>query len=557
MLLYFNINFWDLELMGEGKCQGNSVMHDATPSWNGFNYQGKVGIYVVLTLILKDLTKNDIESESFNRFLSAHTIQFEWIEDFSILKDDQYISHHQVKHKEGSAFSTHIKALVQIRSRNKRVLQESDLRKYPEIAKEKSHETILSELQDFGCLDKNRALLDNWSSQIEETSEYYKCLKEFDDFSSRAFSDSVVYFHTTNDVTNPANEDMSDYPDVPVHLEADFKGKTKLEELEEFKIYIGGKNIEPYKIVQTDEQLEVEIKKLIGQILEKTQSEYSSIRDPEKDMYYSSLQSLVHDHILYRHGLIRRENKVGNGYLEERPTIAFEELWKLFKQRWISQDKDYFELFCQKRFYIAYEYKLNLLLRSAKRNDSKRHFDEYNQLKKYVEEFISIKYKDYYRYLFRELAPHLFRQKVETEMLFYSQISERTDIDKVFLTFLSKVVISQNPESILIYKKDEKYYPSTVDLSADDEFEEQEKIIEFQEAMTDLKDNEYYIPNSSLRESNFFVVNAKNKDSVSGKTFHLRKITDVENGSTPTITENKIYLKRYQDALKEINENDD
>lgn len=543
--------------MGEGKCQGNSVMHDATPSWNGFNYQGKVGIYVVLTLILKDLTKNDIESENFNRFLSAHTIQFEWIEDFSILKDDQYISHHQVKHKEGSAFSTHIKALVQIRSRNKRVLQESDLRKYPEIAKEKSYEEILGELQDFGCLDENRALLDNWSFQIEETSEYYKCLKEFYDFSSRAFSDSVVYFHTTNDVTNPANEDMSDYPDVPTHLKTDFQGKTKLEELEVFNIYIGEKHIEPYKIVQTDEQLEKETKGLIDQLLEKTQPEYSSIRDCEKDMYYSALQRLVHDHILYRHALIRNKLNEGNAFLEKRPTIAFKELWELFKQRWVNQDKDYFELFCQERFYIAYEYKLNLLLRSAKNNNSKRHFDEYNQLKKYVEEFISIKYKDYYRYLFRELAPHLFRQKVETQMLFYSQISERTDIDKVFLTFLSKVVISQNPESILIYKKDEKYYPSTVDLSADDEYEEQEKIIEFQEAMTDLKDNKYYTPNTSLIESNFFVINTQNKDSVSGKTFHLRKITDVETDSKPTITENEIYLKHYKDALEEINNNDD
>jgi hypothetical protein len=30
-----------------------SVLHDATPSWNGYNYQGKVGLYVCLVNILK------------------------------------------------------------------------------------------------------------------------------------------------------------------------------------------------------------------------------------------------------------------------------------------------------------------------------------------------------------------------------------------------------------------------------------------------------------------------------------------------------------------------
>lgn len=561
MLLYFNIKFWDLELMGEGKCQGNSVMHDATPSWNGFNYQGKVGIYVVLTLILKDLMQNDIKSKNFNSFLNTHSIQFEWIEDFSILKDDQqYISHHQVKHKEGSAFSTHIKALVQIRSRNKRVLQESDLKKYIEIKDSKAYKKVLGELKNLGCLDESIALLDNWESKIDKSSEYYRCLKEFSDFSSRAFSDSVVYFHTTDDVLDPDpnKADMSHYIDVPAHLAADFKGKTKLGELEAFNIYVGEKHVNPYKLVQTDDQLEVEIKNLIDQILEKTQTEYSSINDSEKDMYYSALQRLVHDHILYRHGLIRSKNNVGNGYLEKRPTIAFGELWKLFKQRWVNQDSNYFELFCQKRFYIAYEKKLERLLRMAKKNNISDYFSQHERLKNYVEQFLSIKYKESYRHLFRELAPQLFL-KDKSKDIFYACISDESRIDKVFLTFLSQVFPSQESDSILIYKNDEKYYPSTVDLSADDEDEEQEKIIEFQEAMTRLSDNpdQYYIPNRSLSDTDYFVVNVRYSDNLKGENFRLPKITDVISESKKTITEHEVYLKDYKDALEEINKNDD
>tara|TARA_R110002094_G_scaffold208489_1_gene179011 strand:+ start:12824 stop:12982 length:159 start_codon:yes stop_codon:yes gene_type:complete len=30
-----------------------SILHDETPSWNGYNYQGKVGLYVCLVNIQK------------------------------------------------------------------------------------------------------------------------------------------------------------------------------------------------------------------------------------------------------------------------------------------------------------------------------------------------------------------------------------------------------------------------------------------------------------------------------------------------------------------------
>lgn len=543
--------------MSEAKEQSNSVMHDATPSWNGFNYQGKVGVYVVLTLILKELEKYEsTNDEDFKDFLNYHSIQFEWIEDFSILKQDEYISHHQVKHKEGNAFSTHIKALAQIRSRTKRVLQESDLKKYIEITENKTYEDILRELQEFGSLDETRALVNDWGSKIDDTSEYYLFLKEFDDFSSRAFENSVVYFHTTEEVSGPANEDMADYKDMPEYLKEDFKGKKVLKELENFRIYIGAGNTDPYELVQPDEALENKIQSLIEEMLEKIYgANYSSMRDDEKNMYYSALQRLVHDHILQRHSLIRNKENKGTGYLEERPIINFKNFWCLLKYKWVNQDKEYFELFCQKRFYIAYEAKLKRLYDIAQRRNSTTHCEQYKRLKEYVECFLSFKYKKKYRHLFRELAPHRFL-KNKKEDIFYACISEESYIDGVFLTFLSQVSIAQNFESILIYKNNQKYYPSTVDLSADDEYEELEKIIKFQEKMTELKEKEHYTPNSSLIESDFFVVNTRNEESVSGQKFQLRKITDVENDSKGTITEHEIYLKRYQDALEEINKND-
>lgn len=71
---------------------------DASSKWSGYNYQGKVALYVVLYLINNpgQIDKND--EENWNRF----SVEIEGLEDFSILKDNQYISIHQVKAYESS-----------------------------------------------------------------------------------------------------------------------------------------------------------------------------------------------------------------------------------------------------------------------------------------------------------------------------------------------------------------------------------------------------------------------------------------------------------------------
>jgi hypothetical protein len=60
-----------------------SALHDATPPWNGFIYQGKVGLYVCLKIMLDKLQTNPTD-EVRNQFLESYSIEYEWIEDFSI-----------------------------------------------------------------------------------------------------------------------------------------------------------------------------------------------------------------------------------------------------------------------------------------------------------------------------------------------------------------------------------------------------------------------------------------------------------------------------------------
>ncbi|MBF9297711.1 ABC-three component system protein [Mammaliicoccus sciuri] len=60
---------------------------DASPSWNGYNHQGKVGIYVALKM-MKDIRNEDMDK---------YELELEWFEDFSIKKEGEYKFIHQVK----------------------------------------------------------------------------------------------------------------------------------------------------------------------------------------------------------------------------------------------------------------------------------------------------------------------------------------------------------------------------------------------------------------------------------------------------------------------------
>lgn len=106
-----------------------SVLCDATPSWNGYNYQGKVGLYVCLLNILKE-AQAGVDLPAFNAFLEEHHIEYEWIEDFAIKKNDNYLSLHQVKNKGENKFNDHVEAIATILYRKNGVLSDTDIFKY-------------------------------------------------------------------------------------------------------------------------------------------------------------------------------------------------------------------------------------------------------------------------------------------------------------------------------------------------------------------------------------------------------------------------------------------
>lgn len=85
---------------------------DATNSWSGYNYQGKIALYLGLRKI-NDLITTDNQSE-----ISKFSLEMEWLEDFSIVYTNGvqriYKSIHQVKAKENTSIGDYEDALVKL-----------------------------------------------------------------------------------------------------------------------------------------------------------------------------------------------------------------------------------------------------------------------------------------------------------------------------------------------------------------------------------------------------------------------------------------------------------
>lgn len=75
-------------------------LFDATPSWNGYNHQGKIALWYAICEITKLINKDISHSEN-QKILSDYFVELEYMEDFSIGRNVggimQYISVHQVK----------------------------------------------------------------------------------------------------------------------------------------------------------------------------------------------------------------------------------------------------------------------------------------------------------------------------------------------------------------------------------------------------------------------------------------------------------------------------
>lgn len=76
------------------------LLHDATPSWNGYTHQGKIALWYTICELTNRVDKTLSDSENKQR-LSHYFLELEYLEDFSFgeIVDEKlhYLSVHQVK----------------------------------------------------------------------------------------------------------------------------------------------------------------------------------------------------------------------------------------------------------------------------------------------------------------------------------------------------------------------------------------------------------------------------------------------------------------------------
>lgn len=81
------------------------MIHDATPSWSGYNYQGKLALHYVLCHICEKLRADPTHT------FHGDSIVLENNEDFELFVDGGVVSFHQVKALEKQSFSSYDEAL--------------------------------------------------------------------------------------------------------------------------------------------------------------------------------------------------------------------------------------------------------------------------------------------------------------------------------------------------------------------------------------------------------------------------------------------------------------
>lgn len=153
---------------------------DASSNWSGFNYQGKVAIYIALYLINNPKHADKTETEGWD----LYSLEIEGLEDFSILKKGEYISIHQVKaYTSGNTPSKLTNAFWGL------------------IGKSIEHETIkkscLHTLKEVPKLrensDDNIKYIKNLDPSKDKEKDYKKSYKTDEDLLTKAFGKLAFY----------------------------------------------------------------------------------------------------------------------------------------------------------------------------------------------------------------------------------------------------------------------------------------------------------------------------------------------------------------------------
>lgn len=507
-----------------------SVLCDATPSWNGYNYQGKVGLYVCLKNILVQAQKG-VTTTHFSSYVDEHNIEYEWIEDFAIKRNECYLSLHQVKHKSENNFTDHTEAISTILYRKNGVISDTDIFKYFRFKSKKKGDTekakaqVKNQIKNHGLIDKNGRLDKNWKTNIVAVNKLYrdeieKCFIDFESLTNKAFSSSSTYFHTAEDV-KPPKDNIEDVVGIPKLL---VTGLTKPKSLACKNIYLSFDIQHTYELALSDSQLNHRLETTIKEIL-KLLHQNKVFSDSDIKLYKTALCSLIDQNLVIRHQHIRNKIDSNTPYLQKiKPSIYFRDIVTTLEKVFRELDMEYWNLICRDNFETAYKEQLDEIYEGVKLANSE---DETNLYHEYVDRLEDMRINVIDRYFpndcisfLRQIYPHLALGSEEHQ--FYNSISNVDEIKSVFLDFIQEVNKPIERLTINCHKNIFEFQPSCIDFNIS---RDRRRMIEIDKVKKGLADN---ANNQTLVHKNvdYIVVNSTNENDVINAG--IKKITEVE-----------------------------
>jgi hypothetical protein len=539
-----------------------SVLHDATPSWNGYNYQGKVGLYVCLANILKE-AQTGVDVPTFDVFLNEHHLEYEWIEDFAIKKNDDYLSLHQVKHKGENKFSDHVEAISTILYRKNGVMSDADIFKYFKFKSKKkgdikAAQTLLkSEITNHNLIDGSGLLESNWKVNVQAVDIKYRdnitnCFSDFELLVQKAFSSSTTYFHTADKVAPPV-DDIPTITGIPGHLVSRLANSKSLSCQ---GIHLSFDNSPVYDLALSDDALTAQLEQQIKDLLELLHS-VTTFSKLDVKLYKTALCALIDQNIVTRHQHIRDKLDNHIPYLQRtKPSISFRVIVSELQKTFREQNDDYWNLICRENFETAYKEKLEELYDDIKNSSSDDDVEGYRQ---YVIRLESVRINIIEQYFpddcisfLKQIYPH--KTLSANVRQFYEAISEPQKIKSIFLDFIQEVMQPTGKLTLNCHNGIYQYQPSCISFN---ENNQRRKNIEIEKVKKGLADNQGNT-SSIFKNVDYIVVSSNDINDVIPAG--IERITEVDAYiSTPIgITESDKYTNEkeihFMDSRKALGE---
>ena len=529
--------------------QFKSPLFDASATWNGFSYQGKVGLYVCLELIFDALNKD----EDIDEFCTKHSIEFEWLEDFSLLKNEKYLSHHQVKHYNEVDFSKYIDAFVTILSRQQGRISENDLFKYivhyakintKGVDKGKYLKGLINILIDSKFIDHNRFVITDKVSLLhgynsDEITGINNYLTDFISIKNQ-FSDGHVYVHTSKKI-NPPTQDLCEYIDIK-------KSKVSLDEsskrtLENQNILCWFDTSSKYKLALDDETLTKSLMCLAGSILKHINPSLN-ITPEILTIYIASIKDSIDQYVAQRHQDLKTDITLRLSEKVKRK-LSFTDILACLRMEIIDESKErYWELICRENFENAFQKQIDLL------------GEEDSIIVNNLNRYYKITYDKYIKEgklacLLKAFKPHVSFDKSSSKSNYFQQhIAAENDISNALLNFFENLDM-EHDDCFLFPKNGQTYQASTITVSNSNPRRSDQAI---ERLKIDFNDD--FIPLNS--NTDFIVIDSDNITEFSARLerfVEVPNVLDYEVTDEPHITSTKdVTFLHYQLAQEKLNE---